>query len=179
MKLSLYLLITIIAGQSCNHLQKHVEYYDKEEKMVMFEGYKNSNNQLEGAFSTYKENGQIYEKGTYKKGLLDGEYYIYYKQDSTLKCHLEFKNNKLWNVLEYYSETSKPLYYGNFKDGNGDIIVYFPDSRIYQKGNYKNGLKEGKWDYFAWGDGRLMKSKNYINGKENGSEDPTPNPFGN
>lgn len=170
-------MITFQISLSCNRVKKHIEYFDPEEKKIMFEGSKNSNGKLDGPFIVYKENGQIQEKGVYKDGFLDGEFYEYYKQDTILKCHLEFRHDKLWNVKEYYDEKYIPLDYGNFKNGTGLLIIYFPDGKIYQKGNYRNGLKEGKWEYYAWGDGKLMKTENYKEGIACGNEKPIPNPF--
>ena len=75
------------------------------------------------------------------------------------------------------------------------MVTYYPNGQLSMKGNYKNGKKEGSWEFYEDGqlrrkvtykkekkegpavryydNGQLSMKGNYKNGKKEGSWNPT------
>ncbi|MBL0102727.1 MAG: hypothetical protein IPP51_02525 [Bacteroidetes bacterium] len=52
-------------------------------------------------------------------------------------------------MKEFFAD-GKPKTSGTMKDNEyiGELIVFFPNGKVWQRGSYKNGLKEGVWMIF-------------------------------
>ncbi|MEX0938898.1 MAG: toxin-antitoxin system YwqK family antitoxin [Pirellulales bacterium] len=51
-----------------------------------------------------------------------------------------------------------------------EFAEYFPDGKVFMKGQYKDGIKDGKWEYY-YDNGELRRAVMYANGRLNGSWD--------
>jgi antitoxin component YwqK of YwqJK toxin-antitoxin module len=108
--------------------QKHGlwKYYsDIDEKLVAEENY--FKGELDGVcINYYPETGNILEVTNYKKGKLDGAYKKYFPDGQTLMTE------------------------GFYLDGllEGEFVSYHPDGKVQTRGNYKNGIQTGNWEYF-------------------------------
>ena len=101
--------------------------------------------QWNGSWVRYLDNGQLWEKGTYRNGKKHGVWIGYCKNGS-----LRFK--------------------GGYLDGNRDgfhTTNYCPTGQLNSESNYKNGKEHGLFVTW-WENGQLMLRGNYKNGKKEG-----------
>lgn len=97
----------------------------------MFNGdtvnYIDKNNVKQGLWvyfnNSYKNN--ISQKGFFKDGLKNGDWYTYYK-NGNLKCKTTVKNNRQ----------------------NGDVIVYYSDGTVKEEGYWKQNRWIGEYKYY-------------------------------
>lgn len=150
---------------SCSCNKKNIKYCDDTKMEKCFEYYTDFLGRINGTFIEFKD-GYTFRKISYKRGKIDGRYTEYYSKDS-VKFTVEYKDNKLWNVIEYNDINGNILNFGNFKDGNGEIITYSPEGKIRKKGKFLNGLKIGNWDFYS--NKGYGFSKEYTDGKVNGT----------
>ena len=67
---------------------------------------------------------------------------LFYHNNGQLKNNIEFKNNRLWNVLAYYDQHGNILDPGSFCDGNGRLNVYSVTGKLIKIKTYKNGKEK-------------------------------------
>lgn len=94
---------------------------------------------------SYYPNGKPLSVLTYYKHKLNGNSYFYHN-DGSLKNCIEYKNDRLWNILAYYDLNGNILDQGNFCDGDGIVNVYATNGKIIKIKWYKSGktIKEIK-----------------------------------
>ena len=105
---------------------------------------------LDGDYLAYFENGKLKAQGSYKKGLKVGEWNYY--DDKGLKTGVEKHGN--WRG-DTFIDNCEVIYYENGKPSSSE------------KGQYINGLEEGKWIAFYLS-GKKYSEVNYVNGKKEG-----------
>lgn len=108
------------------------------------------NNKFEGEYIKYSENGQIKEKGIFINGKRNGEWLENYNERKYMN------NEKIkWQIISNYRKDSL---HGNYKKyKNGEIV---------EIGEYKYGNKIGKWIELDENDNRLIGE--YFDGKKIG-----------
>lgn len=166
-----------------------VKYWDNGKKMHI--GYF-KNDIIDSTMTSWYDNGKVREEGTYKLGEkiglwkyfdldgkptheekhVDGQIYLIsywnHKHEKTI-------NNGNGKKIEYYStyETSniKPRLKeeASYENGlvHGPYVEYSPQSKVIAKGNFKNGKKDGDWEYF-FNDGILFKKVSYLENEFHG-----------
>ncbi|MGB0882719.1 MAG: toxin-antitoxin system YwqK family antitoxin [Vicingaceae bacterium] len=70
--------------------------------------------------------------------------------------------------VSYYQDDVKEVVY-TIKNGveDGSVEFYYPTTEIMEQGNFKGGLKHGKW--VRWSEkGNKLAEANYIKGKKDG-----------
>lgn len=97
----------------------------------------NAENNLEGDFEEFYENGQLRTKGTYSGQyfLRTGEYKSYHK------------NGQLWVDAKF---NDKGQFSGGYKE-------YHSNGQLAAEGKYKEGEKVGKWEYYDEQGNRTFK----------------------
>lgn len=131
MKKIIFFTLLIISITGCNNSK--VEYYPNGK---IYKEYSMNEDELQGLYKEYYENGDKKEKHTYDKGV---------KIDSSIY----YKKNKISKVDYYISR---------------DTIVqklYYPNGKIKETGRYCKNIKVGKWKYFA--NDRSFKVFEYYN----------------
>ena len=96
----------------------------------------------------YYEGEKIIGKGKYKNDLKIGTWYYYYR-DGTLEQKGKFSKGKYTGKwVWYYNDKSvhREEYYRRGKE-DGEFIEYDVEGKILTKGDYVNGLRDGKWFY--------------------------------
>ena len=97
-----------------------------------------SKGKLEGLRTVFYPDGKIAEEITYKNNLKDGSYKKYTAKGIVLEESI-FKNNK-YNGLAIFKNT---------------------DGKVVSKGQFLNGKKVGKWQFFE--KGKLLRELNMSN----------------
>ncbi len=87
---------------------------------------------------TYYPNGNIIAIVRTIKNKKEG-FSSFYHNNGQLKNTIEFKNDKLWNVVAYYDQNGNILNPGNFCDGTGEVNVYSVTGKLIKIKTYKNG----------------------------------------
>ena len=124
------------------------EYYDGGEKLKC-EGRIHKGNMV-NTWKTYYESGRIKSSVNYKDGMIEGEVFFWYDDENkTKKAEAYFKEDQLTGVYyEYYengTQKAKLLYEkGKAED---EAWFFYPNGKSKIEGNYKKGLKHGKWKY--------------------------------
>jgi len=101
-------------------------------------------NMEHGEDRSYSE-GILSSKANYKWGKLDGLLTDYYDKTSKVKYVIEYKKDKIWNIISYLDINGNSLDNPNFKNGNGYVYVYDSLGVIIEEGEIKNGYKQGYW----------------------------------
>lgn len=128
--------------------------------------YKNGS--ADGEWIDFVE-GKISEKTTVKKGKKDGLYERFSPSGEVLETgnYIDDKKEGVWSKKEYNKNNevirwSKKSYKDNKLDGEYENFEINLDRKIYEKGNYKKGLKEGLWEYFVNDKPRLRETYKII-----------------
>jgi antitoxin component YwqK of YwqJK toxin-antitoxin module len=127
----------------------------------------------EGPYATWYENGNAQEEGFFVHDSLVGDYRKWYKsgfinfekKGNRLKNEVTFiqnfpsgklklkqinKNNELFSKFEYDEEGR--VIADEKRDANGEMIgykyFYGTDNKLFSKGGYVNGMKQGSYEYF-------------------------------
>lgn len=92
--------------------------------------------QIDSTFTEYYETGNIKAKRFYIKGKENGKTILYYP-NGNVETEMDYVDDKLLNVKSFDNNGSK-LDTGEFKDGNGKLIIYKNGMQI-SICQYKNG----------------------------------------
>ena len=123
----------------------------------------NQQGQYDGIFRQYYESGQLAQKGSYKKGLGQGEY-IWYYEEGSIKQKAFYKNDKIEGIVTSFFPGGKIAQTVNYVNGKkeGELIEYYENGKVKEKRFYVNGKEEGK-SLFYDEKGNLMKTEIYKN----------------
>jgi len=127
-----------------------VEYFDATNKQKHFEGFRNSNEQKEGEWVTYFEDGRQEIVETFDKGIQNGPYMRFYENKS--------------NVTK--------LEEGPYENGKkeGEWISYYASGHIKESSIYKQGIRSGQYtSYYDNDTGNITETGNYLDGKRQGA----------
>ena len=159
--------------------------------MLSISGYFNDGKK-DSIWQFYSYLGNIDKKIAYKNDSLDGEYLVYY-EDQSINTKGNYKNGVktgvwTWNYINgktemigsfendlqhgnwiYYFDNRQVSYTANFDRNKkvGEWVFYFKDGAIERKGTYLNDEKNGLWETWYENGSKLMTG-NYKNGKEEG-----------
>ena len=121
------LILLIISGCNLNKTKEYKTFY--------------SDGSLKGLHETVDEK-------------LNGKSKFYYR-NGDVRSVLEYSDDKLWNVLEYYNVLGNKLDFGNFQNGYGKIKVYDIDepNTLRLEGEVEGGYKVGNWYFYNYSGG--------------------------
>jgi len=152
-------------------------------------------NKPDGQWLWYYENGQIWRKEDYKKGVLHGKQITYHQNGSLNgernfmngkiegKCYLYYPNGKLKNEvtckddkrngqhIEYY-EDGKIKFKMNFlnEEIEGEFLLYHPNGNLREECNFKRNKKNGKIRQYYKSNGKLMVDFSVTDGEVDDQE---------
>ena len=126
------------------------------------------NEELDGLWFDYYENGNLREKGYYKNGKVDGLWEEYF-EDGQLSIRKNYKNGILDGLYENYHENGNLEEIGYYNNGKKDGLweIYFEDGQIAHKWPFKNDSFDGNVESY-YKNGKLSFKGNYINREEDG-----------
>ncbi|MBE7646768.1 hypothetical protein F7644_12335 [Tenacibaculum finnmarkense genomovar ulcerans] len=121
----------------------------------------------DGTHKVFYKNGNIKIKGQFKNSLEDGLFKEFY-ENGKLKGITEYPNGE---AIEYYPDGTTiklKIEFNNHRKENGNYISYYETGNLESTGNFKNGLKEGIWQYFDYysSEEKLVRITEYNNGLE-------------
>lgn len=105
------------------------------------------NGRESGALKSWFENGEPQCVCNFDKGKRDSIQVIHHENGTVCSEEL-WTEGKLMQVLYKKDKNGNPLDIGNFKDGNGTILIYDEDAKIISREIFKNGklIKTEKLD---------------------------------
>jgi antitoxin component YwqK of YwqJK toxin-antitoxin module len=95
----------------------------------------------------------------------------YYSKTGRLVLAVNYENNKReGEYIRYQPMTGKPFEKGYYSNGvkTGTYIRYYTDGTLRVKGNYKDGLKQGVWEYYYKSSGSVRAKGNFDRGRKHG-----------
>ncbi|MDY0779793.1 hypothetical protein [Tenacibaculum sp. IB213877] len=99
-------------------------------------------NMEHGPFKNYHLNGKLATQGLYKKGVLDGTYTTFFMNEQP-HSKIEYKEGKVFNIVEFYNVEGEKINHGTLKNGNGTFKLYDLETGKFKKIlKCKNGIKE-------------------------------------
>lgn len=114
-------------------------------------------NNQNGTYELYSSSGKLLERKEYKGGILNGEYYLA-AQEYIPEFRTKIENGNA-TIMEYYNSVDRKSAENN--------IEY-----MYSKGEIKNGIKVGEWEFYGNTyivDGNTKVIKSGIGRYENGT----------
>lgn len=120
-----------------------------------------------GKCTIYYQNRTINGIISYRFNKLHGQALVFF-ENGNLRHRIEFKNDRLWNIFEYYDIDGNVLDYGDFVDGNGFLKIYSNYGELRSSGNVVDGLQHGKWNLYS--NRGLTATTNYNHGKRSGND---------
>ena len=94
-------------------------------------------------------------------------FYKFYLENGQLVEHREFKNGKIWNVINIYDSLGNTITNkGTIVNGNGTTHNYF-NGHLMTICTYKNGVQHGQYIKF-WENRVIQETGNYFNGERCG-----------
>lgn len=92
--------------------------------------------QIDSTYTEYYETGSVKTKRFYVKGKVNGQTILYY-QNGKVETEMNYVDDKLM-FIKYFDNNGNTLDAGEFKDGNGKLIIYKDGVQIsiceYKKG---------------------------------------------
>lgn len=132
------------SGSNC-----YVEiYYDERKSPIKASGLY-LNQQKDSLWQYYNKDSVLINEEFYNKGVADGLWKLYNYNGGLVK-ETPYKNGKIDGVQKEYFETGelKRVITFEMDSLNGDFLVNFPDETPRIKGQFYNGLQDGKWFYY-------------------------------
>lgn len=119
-----------------------------------------------GSFEWYYSNGKIKAKCNYFYGKPNGKCQGWYEEHDQLKYEENYQLGALFGVQRYFSQDGVSLGGGDLVNGNGKLILYYPNKTIALENLYLNGLLTKINEYSL--NGKIQSIVEYQNGKLNG-----------
>ncbi|MCK9611354.1 MAG: DUF3352 domain-containing protein [Bacteroidales bacterium] len=127
-----------------------VKIYFKDSLTIKAEGRVTDGKQ-DGLWRTYFEDGQIKSTVSYKDGMANGIAFFYFDDDKqTTRVEATFVDDEITGKYREFYENGNRKALLNFEKGipEGDAEFYYDSGVIKIEGQYKNGVKEGKWKHY-------------------------------
>ena len=115
------------------------KYYDGAGNLRLLETY--ANGELNGAYASYSDDGQILEEGSFVTGERDGAWKTYNEMGIELS-EINYKSGLFDGATRVYYDSGRPLMMGLYRDGNeaGVWITFHPDGSIEQRRHFTDGV---------------------------------------
>ena len=128
-----------------------------------------------GEFISYYKNGNKASEGKTINGKKDGGLWTYYYENGEKKSEEKMSTGNYFNdstknlVMSFWDEKGEQT----VTDGNG-FSQFTNEEGLFEKGSYKNGLKNGLWTAFdgdtkkyeeTYKNGKLVKGTSYVGGE--------------
>jgi antitoxin component YwqK of YwqJK toxin-antitoxin module len=143
---------------SCTSVKKE---YDMDGHLLHRFEYSLLTKKLHGKYETYYEDGSYSSIDHYCNGKLNGiseSYFI----NGKLRVKVEYKKDRLWNILAYNTISDDSLNYGNLVNGEGYLFIYNKQGDLRSEGPVTNGLRNGIWKYYS--NAGLSDTESFKNG---------------
>ena len=136
------------------------------EGVVVGSGPVDENGDLRDDWKEYYPDGKLRCTGHYYKGRKYGKWRYYYP-DGKLEQEGEYRNGKYDGRWVWYFPDGEPRLEQEYYHGklDGLNIEYGDSLQVVAKGNYSEGLEDGKWEYL---NGKEFTEGNYDMGERNG-----------
>lgn len=118
---------------------------------------------LDGEKLWFAEDGTLGMKEVYKNGKKNGVQETYYDETGGIRSRINYKNDKVFDFIEWYKEDGTLREKINLNNGTGKWKVYWNNGNIKEEGNLINGIPNGEWKKYST-DGKLEKKTVYKNG---------------
>lgn len=144
-----------IPGRFCHH----EAYNEKGQKIAT--GYYNQKNR-DSVWHIYNEEGRLVKIASYKMGVKQGAHVIFNASGDTAEVsnwNDNHRHGRWWKRIG-----SKGYITGTYVNGlmQGKLTEYGEDGKLLRQGNYKNGMKDGKYCYYEGG--KMTVEENWQNG---------------
>lgn len=125
----------------------------------------NSNQEKDGNYKSFYENGNIYEEANFTNGVLTGERKLYYQNGNIEIIEVYNQSGQLDGEYKAYHENGKlkveKLYKNNLIEGV--LKVYYPSGNIKEEVLLSNNTENGPFtEYFE--NGKIQWKGTYLNG---------------
>lgn len=92
----------------------------------------------QGGWKNFYESGAIEFIVNYKDNQFDGSYQYFY-ENGQLWTHRVYKNGLLTEIISNFTSSGKALDKGTIKNGNGSVNIYDENGHLIQTQKFKNG----------------------------------------
>ena len=121
-----------------------------------------------GEWIYYHQNGKIEQRGKYdKNNKPTGDWKWYYESGNILRTE-SFIRGLPEGVMVEYTDSSEVVTKGLFIEGEKEGPWISNDGDMKYEGEFKAGVKTGKWKSYYNGNGKIAEEGTYIDGLENG-----------
>lgn len=110
------------------------------------------NGKPDGLWRNYFEDGRIMCAITYEDGMANGIAMFYFDDDKqTTRVELTFEDDKIVGAYREFYENGNRKALLSFNEGvpDGDAEFYYDSGVIKIEGQYKDGVKQGKWKHYT------------------------------
>lgn len=143
-----------------NNCQGEFKYYDEQGNLKATNTYDKSGNKALN--KTYAPNGTLIATGYYLNQKKDGEWRYYSRENGALILVEENRSGMAHGSSKVYYETGVLMMERQFVEDRleGPAKIYYPSGALKEEGAYKNGEKTGIWKAYNE-DGDEISSENY------------------
>lgn len=122
------------------------------------EGFLNDKNRV-GVWKYFNHNGKLMSKEKYTNGALHGDQFVYYPDGQVTEI-TRYKSGLLEGVSSKYSSKGILIEEITYADNvlNGLAKYFELNGNLKETGLYKNGKRDGKWEFYL--DGELAPEQN-------------------
>lgn len=116
-------------------------FYNEKGVKVSTESYQEG--EKHGAVTTYYPDGKKADIKYFENGLEQGEWKLFYEEDSSLRMHGHFLDGKWHGVFTYYYPDGKPQFKGQYKQSlkTGIWVEYDEKGELLRKRIFKDGIE--------------------------------------
>ncbi|MBU0489210.1 MAG: toxin-antitoxin system YwqK family antitoxin [Bacteroidetes bacterium] len=117
-----------------------------------------------GEFKMYYTNGKLQEESTYKDGVKDGAS-RWFTQEGNIVAEYHYKDGQLHGVQKTYFPGGQLMTEESYKDNvqEGAYIEYYENGKVHIQGTNTNGKQEGEWKEYDDA-GKVVKTVKYKGG---------------
>jgi hypothetical protein len=124
------------------------------------------NKQVEGLCRSYFPSGRIRNSVFYTEGKVNGVVEFFYEDEkSTKRVEAMFATDRLIGVYREYFDNGTRKALLNYDEGllNGSAEYYYKSGKVKVQGEFKDGIKSGKWSVFSE-DGEVIEKEKWRKG---------------
>ena len=120
------------------------------------------NQKRDSTWNFYSDiDGKLITTENYKRGQLHGKSVLFYVDNGVEAEVTHYVDGKKEGDFRKYFPDGKLMTKGNYLNDqlDGEFVVYYNNGSIEISGKYKNGIKQGNWDYFTEEGTRLTEEE--------------------
>lgn len=157
-----YILFAAFLCVSCSNKEVTISYENGKPNEIYSV---NDENQKEGLYKKYREDGTLQEESNYAAGILDGKRKLYFEDGAQIEIEELYKDGQMEGEHFVYYPSGKLMIESNYNDGKMEGIFkkYFESGKLMETITFKNNMEMGPFEEYH-PNGKIQWKGTYADG---------------